>query len=69
MVLGMLGAGRYAKVVPNSIVVGFTVGIAVSIAVSNLGEVLGMTTELKGNLLSTLTTAASHLGESTRGQW
>jgi SulP family sulfate permease len=63
MVLGLLGAGKYAKVVPNSIVVGFTVGIAVSIAVSNLGEVLGMTTELKGNLAAKLVTVAGHLGE------
>ena len=63
MVLGLLGAGKYAKVVPNSIVVGFTVGIAVAIAISNLGEALGLTTALKGNLIAKLSTVVTHASE------
>lgn len=42
MLLGLLGMGRLAKLVPNSIVVGFTVGIGVSIAVTNLDALLGL---------------------------
>lgn len=42
IVLGVLGAGKYAKLVPNSIIVGFTVGIAVAIALSNFKDILGL---------------------------
>lgn len=42
MLCGVLGVGKYAKQVPPSIVVGFTVGIAVAIALSNGGEALGV---------------------------
>jgi MFS superfamily sulfate permease-like transporter len=42
MVMGLFGLGKYAKLVPNSIIVGFTVGIAVAIAASNLESVLGL---------------------------
>jgi len=42
MILGLLGWGRVAKKVPNSIVVGFTAGIAVAIAGSHLGDALGV---------------------------
>jgi MFS superfamily sulfate permease-like transporter len=40
--MGLAGLGRLAKWVPHSIVVGFTVGIAVTIALSQIGEVLGI---------------------------
>src|SRR5687768_6099053 len=40
MLLGLAGAGRIVKLVPHSIVVGFTIGIAVTIALSQVGEVL-----------------------------
>lgn len=42
MGMGLFGLGKYAKLVPNSIVVGFTAGIAVAIAASNLESVLGI---------------------------
>jgi SulP family sulfate permease len=42
IVMGILGAGKYAKLVPNSIIVGFTVGIAVAIAMTNLKDILGL---------------------------
>lgn len=48
MICGLLGFGKYAKVVPPSIVVGFTVGIAVSIALSNGSEALGMASAAGG---------------------
>jgi SulP family sulfate permease len=42
MLMGLAGLGKYAKLVPNSIVVGFTVGIAVAIAFTNLEDILGI---------------------------
>lgn len=42
VILGIFGAGKYAKLVPNSIIVGFTVGIAVAIAASNFKDILGL---------------------------
>jgi SulP family sulfate permease len=41
-VLGLLGAGRHVQAVPHSIIVGFTIGIAVTIALSQAGEVFGL---------------------------
>ncbi len=43
LIMGLLGMGRIAKVVPNSIVVGFTAGIAVVIALANMGDAFGVT--------------------------
>lgn len=44
IVLGLFGAGKYAKLVPNSIIVGFTIGIAVAIALTNFKDILGLST-------------------------
>ena len=48
MLMGLFGAGRFAKVVPSSIVVGFTVGIGVTIALTNLDSILGVRFEQPG---------------------
>jgi MFS superfamily sulfate permease-like transporter len=42
MLMGLFGLGKLAKLVPHSIVVGFTIGIAVTIALSQVSEVFGM---------------------------
>lgn len=42
MACGVLGLGRHAKLIPPSIVVGFTIGIAVAIALSNVGDAVGV---------------------------
>jgi len=42
IIMGIYGVGKYAKLVPNSIIVGFTVGIAVAIAMTNLKDILGL---------------------------
>ncbi len=54
MVMGLFGLGSLARFVPNSIVVGFTVGIAVTIALSNVGEAFGLQLPIKGGLFSKL---------------
>jgi sulfate permease, SulP family len=72
IMMGIFGFGRYAKLVPNSIIVGFTVGIAVSIALTNLEDVLGIESfasllgqdeDVKGGLLGNLQTAYGNLGK------
>jgi MFS superfamily sulfate permease-like transporter len=42
MLMGLARLGRLASYVPHSIVVGFTIGIAIVIALSQIGEVLGL---------------------------
>jgi SulP family sulfate permease len=42
IIMGIFGIGKYAKLVPNSIIVGFTIGIAVAIAMTNLKDILGL---------------------------
>jgi SulP family sulfate permease len=42
VIMGIYGVGKYAKLVPNSIIVGFTVGIAVAIAATNFKDILGL---------------------------
>lgn len=48
MFMGLLGMGRIVKLVPNSIVVGFTVGIGITIALTNLDSILGVQFEEGG---------------------
>jgi MFS superfamily sulfate permease-like transporter len=46
LLMGLAGLGRFVAKVPHSIVVGFTIGIAVTIALSQVGEVLGLKAKL-----------------------
>lgn len=46
MLMGLLGMGRLVALVPHSIVVGFTIGIAAVIGLSQIGELLGLRTKL-----------------------
>lgn len=55
------GWGRFGNLVPHSIVVGFSVGIAVSIGVSQLGEVLGLPVAVKGSFLTQIQTVLAHV--------
>ncbi len=70
IVMGTYGFGRYAKRVPNSIIVGFTIGIAVAIALTNLEDILGIESfasllgqdeDIKGGLLGNLRAAFQNL--------
>jgi MFS superfamily sulfate permease-like transporter/nucleotide-binding universal stress UspA family protein len=72
MGMGAFGLGKYAKLVPNSIVVGFTAGIAVAIAASNLESVLGISdfselldedAELQGGFEATLVSIFHNLNK------
>jgi sulfate permease, SulP family len=70
IVMGIFGVGKYAKLVPNSIIVGFTIGIAVSIALTNFEDILGIENfreflgqdeEINGGLTHNLRLAFSNL--------
>jgi SulP family sulfate permease len=70
VLLGVFGIGKYARLVPNSIIVGFTVGIAVSIALTNIEDILGITSfndflgqdqGVKGGLVHNLKLALENL--------
>jgi sulfate permease, SulP family len=70
MIMGLTGLGKYAKLVPNSIVVGFTVGIAVAIALTNFEDILGIETiqdtlgqdeDIKGGFIHNIAESFSHL--------
>ncbi|MCC6540418.1 MAG: SulP family inorganic anion transporter [Bryobacterales bacterium] len=63
--LGLLGLGKMAKYVPNSIVVGFTVGIGITIAATNLYDVLGIKANGGPNLLTKLSGVVEHAGEAS----
>jgi len=49
MVVALLGWGRIGNLVPHSIVVGFSIGIAVTIAMTQFGEILGLKTAVTGS--------------------
>jgi SulP family sulfate permease len=70
IIMGIYGFGRYAKLVPNSIIVGFTIGIAVVIALTNLEDILGIESfasllgqdeDVKGGLIENLRMASQNL--------
>ncbi len=62
--MGLTGMGKYAKLVPDSIIVGFTAGIAVVIALSNAGEALGLQLGIKGGLITKFQEIATNFGSA-----
>ncbi|WP_084650790.1 SulP family inorganic anion transporter [Runella zeae] len=70
VIFGIFGLGKYAKLVPNSIIVGFTVGIATAIALTNFEDILGIESfkdllgqdeDIKGGIFKNLATALNNL--------
>ncbi|MBP9111322.1 MAG: hypothetical protein KBF88_00870, partial [Polyangiaceae bacterium] len=57
LAMGLMGAGRLVRLVPHSIVVGFTIGIALSIALSQGAEIFGLHLRHAGGHPSALHTA------------
>lgn len=60
---GLFGLGKIITLVPYSIIVGFTIGIAVTIALSQIGEVLGLKVKLGHGFLHKLQMISLHLHE------
>jgi MFS superfamily sulfate permease-like transporter len=63
MVLGLTRVGRVVNLVPHSIVVGFTIGIAITIALSQVGEVLGIRAALGYSFLDKVKGIAAHVAD------
>jgi sulfate permease, SulP family len=70
VIMGIFGVGKYAKLVPNSIIVGFTIGIAVSIGLTNFEDILGIENfkdflgqeeDIKGGLTHNISLALKNL--------
>ncbi len=63
MLFGLIGWGRIANLVPHSIVVGFSVGIAITIAFTQLGEVLGLKASITGSFFEKVGVIANNLDQ------
>jgi MFS superfamily sulfate permease-like transporter len=63
MLMGLFGLGRFVSWVPHSIIVGFTIGIAATIALSQIGEVLGFEKKVGYKFLDKCRDIWTHLGE------
>src|SRR5499427_2440973 len=61
--MGVARLGSLSRLVPHSIVVGFTIGIAVVIALSQIGEVLGFKASLGYSFLDKVTGVAANIGD------
>ena len=63
MLSGVLKLGKIIALVPNSIIVGFTIGIALVIAFSQLGGALGITENLGYGLVIQVTKLIRYIGD------
>lgn len=63
MVMGLCGLGKYVSLVPHSIVVGFTIGIAVTIALSYIGETLGIRAPIDKKFFKKCHDLWTHIGD------
>ncbi|HEY8459291.1 MAG TPA: SulP family inorganic anion transporter, partial [Blastocatellia bacterium] len=63
MLMGVARLGRLSRLVPHSIVVGFTIGIAVVIALSQVGEILGFKASLGYSFLAKIKGIAANIGD------
>jgi sulfate permease, SulP family len=61
---GIFKLGRIVELVPHSIVVGFTIGIAVVIAFSQMGEVLGYHHKIGYGFVEQIKNVIAYLGET-----
>ncbi len=62
MLMGLARLGSLSRLVPHSIVVGFTIGIAIVIALSQVGEVLGFKASLGYGFLDKISGIAANIG-------
>lgn len=63
-ILMLMGVGRLGRIVakvPHSIIVGFTIGIAITIGLSQIGEILGIKAKLGYSFMAKLAGITEHL--------
>lgn len=63
IIFGILRLGSVVAKVPHSIVVGFTIGIAITIALSQVGELLGIQAKMGYALSDKLSVIAANFGQ------
>jgi MFS superfamily sulfate permease-like transporter len=63
VLMGLARAGRVVQKVPHSIVVGFTIGIAFTIAMSQIGEILGLKAKMGYGLFEKITVIAANISQ------
>ena len=63
VIMGFRSFGRIVALVPHSIVVGFTIGIAIVIGFSQIGEVLGLKAKLGYGLLEQIPKIAASISQ------
>jgi len=61
--MGLFQMGRFVALVPHSIVVGFTIGIGITIGLSEVGEIMGLHVKLSYHFWPKVTTILAHIGE------
>jgi MFS superfamily sulfate permease-like transporter len=61
---GIAKFGRIVALVPHSIVVGFTIGIAVVIATSQMGEIFGFKQKIGYGFVEQITNTIAYIGEA-----
>ena len=61
--MGFFRLGTFVSRAPHSIVVGFTIGIALTIALTQVGDVLGIKTKLPFGLLDKIPLIIQNIGE------
>jgi sulfate permease, SulP family len=64
MMMGVFKFGRIVALVPHSIVVGFTIGIAIVISFSQIGEVLGLPHKLGYNITEQIPKIVLHIEDA-----
>jgi sulfate permease, SulP family len=64
MLLALLGWGKVGNLVPHSIVVGFSIGIAVTIALTQFGEALGLKAAVTGGFFTKVRILSENLHEA-----
>ena len=64
MLMGVLRLSKYVALVPHSIVVGFTIGIAIVIASSQLPEIFGLKLPATHDFIEKVSMSFSHLGQA-----
>ena len=64
MASGLLRFGRIVEKVPHSIVVGFTIGIAIVIAFSQIGEVMGIKDKVGYSIVDQLKFIGNRIGDA-----
>src|SRR5262245_39271870 len=63
LLMALTRMGRFVSLVPNSIVVGFTIGIAIVIGMSQFELALGLSARAGYGFLQKLQTVVTHIGE------